>query len=414
MRSTSFTLKNISINITLILSSIVFSILLIEIALRFFIPKYQHLVESNYKKDSVRIWASNPNSYVMQKHPDSGLQHYVFYNNLSLRQHRNFSPKDIESAINIGIFGDSFTANTRLPVQYSFTEPLDYLLNLRGNRFNVLNFGVDGYGTDQSYLYYQELDFAKDIDHVFYIFCINDLRDIYYNGIFSSDKSGKLKKKSLRSSSWFVTFISKLHFTYLSMDILQRQFPYFDEINNQNIKDYLRKRKHKEQLQSRTDAIDIDFDKALLTKSFSLFQSILKDWKRSVESNGGEFYIVLLPRHWENLIADLIAEEFNIINLYQIFNNSVENYSYSDFKFKHDDHWNENGNFLAALHLYQFIEKKFNISPLSSLKQKEHLFIYYSAFHNGWIPNTFVTKTPASENQLIKINRKYSTMPQIK
>ncbi len=67
---------------------------------------------------------------------------------------------------------------------YSFTEPLDYLLNQSGTRFNVLNFGVEGYRTGQSFLHYANFRWAKDIDYVVYVDCHNDLQGISWNRLF--------------------------------------------------------------------------------------------------------------------------------------------------------------------------------------------------------------------------------------
>ncbi|MBF0182581.1 MAG: hypothetical protein HQM03_21405 [Magnetococcales bacterium] len=52
------------------------------------------------------------------------------------------------------MFGDSFLENTTIAVQYSVSEPLGFVLNAlephaRGvERYEVLNFGISGYGTD--------------------------------------------------------------------------------------------------------------------------------------------------------------------------------------------------------------------------------------------------------------------------
>ena len=53
-------------------------------------------------------------------HPDTGVRHAVIHNNLALRQHRDFSEDDLVGAINVGVFGDSYTENLRLPSPYSF------------------------------------------------------------------------------------------------------------------------------------------------------------------------------------------------------------------------------------------------------------------------------------------------------
>jgi len=165
---------NLISNILLILASLAVGFALIEGSLRIFYPKYQYGADSSFEKDSARIWTNKANFLYVRKHPDSGLLHTVYYNNLALRQHRNFSEQDIKSAINLAFFGDSFTENLRIAAQYSLTEPLDYLLNKQAHRFNVRNLGVDGCGTDQEYLKYRDFVYSGNLDYVFYVFCEND------------------------------------------------------------------------------------------------------------------------------------------------------------------------------------------------------------------------------------------------
>jgi hypothetical protein len=117
----------------------------IELGLRLAYPKYASAAAGEYDRDMLRIWSPRPNRRVTLSHPDTGVEHPVVYNDRALRQSRRFP--NLEGAINVGVFGDSYTENVGLPAMHIFTELLDYLLNETGRRFNVLNFGVNGYGT---------------------------------------------------------------------------------------------------------------------------------------------------------------------------------------------------------------------------------------------------------------------------
>jgi len=74
----------------------------------------------------------------------------------------------------IALIGDSTTefweTDVRNRGQYQLEKFLDY-------KFEVLNLGVRGYGTDQTYLLFETVGvhFAPDI--VIYTFCINDIND---------------------------------------------------------------------------------------------------------------------------------------------------------------------------------------------------------------------------------------------
>ena len=168
-----------AVNLGLLLVSCAVGLALCEASLRLFYPKYRDLAEALFRSDTMRIWARTPDSRDWRFHPDTPMPHSLYHNNHALRQHRDFSAAGLAAATNIGFFGDSFTENSRMAAQYSFTEPLDYLLNQRGGRFNVLNFGVSGYGPGQSLLHYEHFRSTEDLDHVLYVYCENDLLNIY-------------------------------------------------------------------------------------------------------------------------------------------------------------------------------------------------------------------------------------------
>ena len=64
-------------------------------------------------------------------HPDAKTEHKVLYNRFGNRQHRDFSEGDLRAGVHIAFFGDSFVEGRRVPVQYTFAEVLDHLLNAR-------------------------------------------------------------------------------------------------------------------------------------------------------------------------------------------------------------------------------------------------------------------------------------------
>ena len=120
----------------LVVLSVLFTLGVAEIGLRLFYPKYEFAAEAQFNPDSLRITTRPPNTRRTMHHPDNGKRHLVIYNNHGMRQHRDFLDSVLEGAINVGFFGDSYLENGALPGPYSFTEPLDYLLNLSGRRFN--------------------------------------------------------------------------------------------------------------------------------------------------------------------------------------------------------------------------------------------------------------------------------------
>ena len=129
--------------------ALVLSLGLAEGVLRVARPELGVLVENAFLENSSRIFATSRNTRQNVPHPDWKKEHTIHYNNLGLKQCREFVVPKPPGVTRIGFFGDSFTENVFMPTQYSFTEPLDFLLNRTGGRFEVLNFGTSGYAVSQ-------------------------------------------------------------------------------------------------------------------------------------------------------------------------------------------------------------------------------------------------------------------------
>ena len=292
----------LGVNLTLSLVTLSACAATLELGLRLFYPdKYEYAAEAYFIGDDYRIWSRSPNSSYERTHPDSGVAHKVYHNDLALRQHREFSDEALRNSINVGFFGDSFTENLRVPAPYSFTEPLDYLLNTSGTKFNVLNFGVDGYGSDQSYTYYRHSEVSHHLDHVFYVFCFNDIRNIFENELYDVDASGSLTHNKARATPWWLGLLSRLHVTYLTIDLGHRlrrlRWDSFDFLEADRTR---RKARNQRQNSVRALAVEKGFGNGELgnddlDRSLAIFQAVLKDWKQKVDDRGGNFYIVLLP-----------------------------------------------------------------------------------------------------------------------
>ena len=99
-------------------------------------------------------------------------------NNIGVRDDEN---KDINKA-DVWVFGDSNIAALFLPFHDTFGEVLEQLY---GNRVTAINFGVPGYGPDQSlrrFLDANQKSVAKAV--VFHIFADNDYGDLFRNNIY--------------------------------------------------------------------------------------------------------------------------------------------------------------------------------------------------------------------------------------
>lgn len=344
-------------------------------------------------------------------HPDTYLLHALHHNNLALRQHRNFNEADLTAAINVGFFGDSFVENIFMDAPYSFTEPLDFLLNQRGE-FNIMNFGVHGYGPGQSFLHYENFHWAKHLDHVFFVYCRNDPAELQANGLFRIDREGGELVQNRPTPSRSVGLINKLHTPYLLLEA--------GILIHTNIEDPSTNREP-HNLGKAKFSVRENMSKYDLKDRMFVFQRLIRKWKNLVETRGGVFHFVTLPdRSAEPDIASvLIEEDIQAIRLYDCFGNYDATYFQrpwgdSPYKFRNDDHWNEAGNRMAAICLYRILEEEAGLPRLSEDELGEMLSRYYSAF-DSWIPEEErkQRRRVVSPQMLVSIRERYQAFDEL-
>lgn len=374
-----------------------------EVGLRLFHPKYEDVFRyGRYQADESRVWAPIPNTSRYKTHPDTGARHPVIYNDFGSRQHRRFDGRALEQAENIAFFGDSFAENSGIEAQYSFTEVLDFLLNLRGDRsFNVLNFGVDGYGLGQEFVWYRQFPHRDDLDQVLYVFCDNDIVNFHHRRLFSLDDSGNLVANVAVERSALVEALFGLHFTHLVRDFLQRLPLSRSPVTSLHPKELsldgiepihlisqriMRRKEHDDP--SPGDALD---------DSIAAFQTVLAHWRDLVEAEGGKFRVVVLPYLTRGSVQGVFPAHLDVVYLAECFNDAIPHFDYADWSFRSQDtHWNEAGNMVAADCLYRFLEEEAGMPRLSEAALANARYEYYSAVGTGsWSPPSEWAARPA-------------------
>jgi hypothetical protein len=392
------------INVSLILISLAIAAGSAEVALRIIAPKYQRPADAKLEFDSFRLKSHTPLTAVRQQRPDTGQPHLTIYNSLGMRQHREFAANELDRRTVVAFFGDSFTENNRIPAYASFTEVLDFLLNDNPQDTVVMNFGVDGYGPDQSYLQYQSSAEAKTADHVFYVFCANDVRNLYENGLFSLGDSGQLRRNIVREPSLFLRAISRLYLTYFILDArsVVRSLLTGRPHHDYTAEDVLGYQANAVRRKNFRSARAIQIQEKFQTKEWNdvshyidMLLAITRTWRDLVEQNGGQFHIVLLPREGESVAEDLFRGAFSVINLYGLFSDMVPGYDYEMIRFREDPHWDETGNMLAAIALYREISRLRGRTAADALTVAARLRTYYSSF-DGWYPADLPLRLPFS------------------
>jgi len=144
-----------------------------------------------------------------------------------------------------------------------------------------------------------------------------------------------------------------------------------------------------------------------LARSVKLFQHIMERWRDAVESSGAEFHVVLLPTGREELFKAALGEKFRVISLLDLFNGAGGSFEWRTIQFKQDGHWAEEGNRLAALHLYKVLAADFGPDASQTANPEQSLVGYYSAFENGWMPKDAAATDFASPEERSRIRDKY-------
>lgn len=179
------------VNLLILFASLMITILVVELSIFFIFdikpPSYE--AERFFQFSMLTGYIHKPNSRGYWYRYRDGTKHYVTMNEFGFSDSRRSIKKERPR---IALLGDSTTEFWEVDTPYRGQYVIERLLN---NKIEVLNFGVRGYGTDQTYILFKNegIHFSPDI--VIYTFCINDLNDNVdsYGPYFSIDpKSDRL------------------------------------------------------------------------------------------------------------------------------------------------------------------------------------------------------------------------------
>ena len=343
--------KSVFAKIATVLGAIVIALVAMELALMA-AGAYSELAEQDLRA-SPAIWERPKSKTEVHRHPDLRVPIEVVYDRDGVRNHGT-APTRAKAGV-VGVFGDSFTENRRIEDRFSFTTLLDRIAKA-GTR--VVNFGVDAYGIDQSFLRYRA--FADmDLRAVVYVFCENDLRNLYETGLATLSDAGEVRFQPPRHNRFFRT-LGKLRLTYLVLTayhqaraLLQDMAPdarYFsDPLYRSAEKFSVSRKQYRKRLRDGfSSVVAEDFlsaaPKPETTDLARLFRAVLMKWKSEVEARGATFHVVLLPRGLDDRIGTKLMAGL-ATSVYRLAPHFPR---YGEYRFKNDVHWNEKGNLHAA------------------------------------------------------------------
>jgi hypothetical protein len=220
------------INVSLILSGMVIAVIFGEVGLRLAkieglpkkIQQHREFSPSFFTiSDPERGWKNWPNAQGWQRKEGEA---YIKINSEGLRD-RDYTKVKLDNTFRIAVLGDSFTLAAQVPIEQTYTSILEQKLTtckaFAGQNIEVINFGVDGYGTAQELLTLRQQVWDYQPDLIILAFFIgNDVIDnskalennyyrpffVYQNGELVPDYS--FQDLGLEySNRYFITFADR-------------------------------------------------------------------------------------------------------------------------------------------------------------------------------------------------------------
>lgn len=368
----------------------IFKIIIINILIIFCVSFFFEMIlriDGRYSKNVNRILvASNAifepmaNSKIEISHPDGAPNVPNNYDESGVNNF-NFQEDTKNKKKIIGLFGDSFTENIAVYNQFKIETVLNN--KLFNNNFNYVNYGVNGYGLDQIFIRYLKYK-THDIEKVVYIFCENDIRNLYENQLFFY-KDNQLFYNEPKINK-IANILNKFHLSFFLLEtyyvfdyLLFTKFKNFSLHNISNTRAWFLKEadtqfanKFNEHLINQRARHEDYYASKMTTEIHSnqpsndtiyyikLFNDLLRNFKKEVNNDGREFYIVVASRSIDTLVFNNIIEDkknYNILYLEESFSKTKNN-SKENFYFKKDGHWSEIGSLYVAKYIWEHLNSK--------------------------------------------------------
>lgn len=320
-------------------------LLLGEILLRIFLPSAYGVPYGAFIEDKEIKYIPKPNfkGYIYNHaHEDYKLNFVI--NSDGLRDY-DYSIQKPKGTYRIITLGDSETFPDEIQLYEQFGKLLEKKLNnsTEINKFEVINFGVSGYDTNQSILFFKRKGLKYNPDLVIYFFNPNDILDCSEGGYYLFN--------GLRVSKEFIKkpIIIKFIYTFLYKHCYVCRELYRTVKSLKNMELF----SNKKVLQKIDD----------IEKNLRIYESLIFSFKKFLEYNNITFIILDYPlsafdlqnktiSYKINQKNKLIASKYNILYIdptYQF----IKNGDYEKFKFNSNGHINVLGHKLLSEILFK-------------------------------------------------------------
>ncbi len=324
-----------------------------------------------------------PNRVGWATNPGEGSSVQVRINSLGLRD-REYSLNKPPDTKRVLILGDSYAEAFQVNLEDSFQEILEKLLNKQANhiKYEVINGGVSGFGTDNELLFYRNLGKQFSPDLVVLTFVLNDVRENSF--VFEKRYKGEL------SEPYFVLENNQLKLmNYPSI----RRFERLRNFAVENIHSlfylwrFLQFKHLKENAVNTIEGMPLQFEIFLpeydneWKEAWQVSDTLIMQLKREVESAGARFMVVMItqsvqlyPQHrevffkefpdmrnkqWDWQKPNRMISDFCQLHRIQFLDllPGFKQYAATHGQPLHypGGHWNKTGHKLAGNELYEFI-----------------------------------------------------------
>jgi len=126
------------------------------------------------------------------RHKSADIEVWFQINGQGMRDRRDFAYEKPPGTKRIVVLGDSFTAGYEVAGDQTYPSVLERELRKSGQRVEVLNTGVSGFGNAEELLYLERELWKYAPDLVVLSFYTNDFADNVRSGLFRLDDTGRL------------------------------------------------------------------------------------------------------------------------------------------------------------------------------------------------------------------------------
>lgn len=307
-------MKRILANLLLIFFGIILSLIFLEIVARIIVPKIPKI--TSFRFSPIFEYEHVPNySYISEREE---FKAQVTYNSDGLRD-REFNQNKDNNVFRIAVVGDSYVEGAEVELNDTFVKQLEKFLNdsySKGIKYEVINFGTVSYNSDHEYVVIKEKVSKYNPDLVILVFFFNDL-DAFNKSSLLTVQGEKilplypLKPPTPPKVSWARKIITELIsrsvlWDYLINRKLYGQAPelllkfhnfktaiFGEAETDRSIRDRLKLQITRKKFSDFSVKVFQPSKQKELEQAWQAQEVILKEEKKTIESWGSKFMVVL-------------------------------------------------------------------------------------------------------------------------